>query len=252
MFTRSALQVFDENSQLTFVLSAIGWIGLLATGMAAQAYRYFFVSTSTQRQQTKWVVLGWGLFLLLFFAIALPRISDPSTSEGVSLERIGFLLTVNGLILLLPISIGVAILRSRLWDIDILIRRTLTYGLVTALLLVVFFGSVILLQQLFAGLTGSGQNEIVTVLSTLAIAALFVPLRNWMQGAIDRRFNRKKYDAQKVLSDFANTVRDETDLEKLVARLIQVVDETMEPKSVSLWLKDGERQTTNRGRQREG
>jgi hypothetical protein len=92
------------------------------------------------------------------------------------------------------------------------------------------------LQQLFASLTGQ-NNEIITVVSTLAIAALFVPLRNWIQNAIDRRFYRKKYDAQQVLQEFGETVRDETDLENLTGRLIEVVSETMQPKSVSVWLK---------------
>src|SRR5581483_4269991 len=122
-------------------------------------------------------------------------------------------------------------------DIDFLIRRTLTYSIVTALLLMVYFASVILLQQAVATVTGSQQNELVTVLSTLAIAALFVPLRNRIQNAIDRRFNRQRYDAQKVLNQFATTVRDETDLEKLTGSLIDVVNETMQPRSVSLWLK---------------
>ena len=138
----------------------------------------------------------------------------------------------------MPIAVGFALFRYRLYDIDLIIRRTLTYGLLTAMLLGVFAVSVIVLQQVFALVTGIRQNEIVTVLSTLTIAALFVPLRNKLQEWIDRRFNRKKYDAQKVLADFAQTVRDETDLEKLTERLLQVVDETMQPKSVSLWLRN--------------
>ena len=140
------------------------------------------------------------------------------------------------------IALGIAILRYRLFDIDIIIRRTLTYTLVTALLVVVFFGSVIVLQQIFAAFTSAGQNDLVTVLSTLAIAALFVPLRNRVQGVIDRRFNRKKYNAQQVLQQFGETVRDETDLDKLTGELVHVVQETMQPRSVSMWLKqDGKR-----------
>lgn len=235
-FENSFLHLFDPGSDLAFVISAIGWLGLLVTGVAAQIYRYFRVSTRTQRQQTKWVVLGWTLFLGLFLAYGLPQLGDARLTEGVSLQRVAFLLIIQSITVLLPLSIGVAILRSRLFDIDVIIRRTLTYALVTALLVILFFGTVILLQQLFSSITGSGQDEIVTVLSTLGIAALFVPLRNYIQNLIDRRFNRKRYDAQQVLNDFAKTVRDETDLEKLTGRLIEVVDETMQPKSVSVWL----------------
>lgn len=237
-FESSFLHLFEPESDLTFIISAIGWLGLLVTGVAAQVYRYFRVSTRTQRQQTKWVVLGWTLFLVLFLAYGLPQLGDARLTEGVSLRRVAFLLTIQSIVLLLPLSIGVAILRSRLFDIDVIIRRTLTYALVTVSLAIVFFGSVILLQQIFARVAGSEQNEIITVLSTLAIAALFVPLRNRVQSTIDRRFNRNRYDAQQVLNDFANTVRDETDLEKLTGRLIEVVDETMQPKSVSVWLKE--------------
>jgi hypothetical protein len=115
-----------------------------------------------------------------------------------------------------------------------------TYAIVVTLLLAVYFGSVILLQQFFANITGA-RSEVITVLSTLAIAALFIPLRNRVQSAIDKRFNRKKYNAQLVLQNFALTVRDETDLEKLSAELLNVVNETMQPKSVSLWLKQEKR-----------
>ena len=144
--------------------------------------------------------------------------------------------------LAVPVTVAIAILRYRLFDIDIIIRKTLTYTIVVALLAVVYFGGVVLLQLVFAQVIGP-SSEFITVLSTLAIAALFVPLRNKIQEVIDRRFYRKKYDAQKVMQDFAKTVRDETDLEKLTARLMQVVDETMQPKSVSVWLKRTEQKT---------
>ncbi len=239
-FQSSFLHLWDQDSTFSFVVSAIGWLGLLVTGVAAQVYRYFRVSTPTQRLQTKWVVLGWTLFLILFLAFALPQIQDTRLTEGVSLQRVAFLTIIQAITLLFPISIGIAILRSRLWDIDVLIRRTVTYAVVVALLLIVYFGSVILLQQIFIGIAGK-QPEFVTVLSTLAIAALFVPIRNRIQDAIDRRFNRNKYDAQQVLQKFSETARDETDIDKLTNELVRVVQETMQPKSVTLWLKKEER-----------
>jgi hypothetical protein len=152
-------------------------------------------------------------------------------------RRSVFLVVFNFVFEVIYIFVGIAILRSRLFDIDLIIRRTVTYALVTALLAIVFFGTVILLQQVFAAFTESGNNDFITVISTLVIAALFVPLRNRIQTAIDRRFNRKKYDAQQVLQRFGETVRDETDLERLTNELVSVVQETMQPKSVSLWLK---------------
>lgn len=222
-------------------------LGLVLFGgiLLSQLYRYRRADAA-QRQQIKWVIYGIVLGLaplLLFFILTLAFLNGQSSStHTIALNFYGNFLWYFFL-MVLPVSITLAILRSRLFDIDILIRRTVTYALVTTLLVVVFFGSVILLQQIFSGLTGSGQNEIVTVLSTLAIAALFVPLRNRVQNVIDKRFNRKKYDAQQVLNDFANTVRDETDLDKLTGRLMEVVRETMQPKSVSLWLKSTEDRT---------
>jgi hypothetical protein len=212
----------------------------LVAFIGAPIYRYRRVSTALEQQQIKWVV-----FTIAFaFSVFALTASTVFWAPGGNPDRDISLITVfvqpigwDAALLLIPLSIAISILRYRLFDIDILVRRTLTYAIVTALLATVFFGSVILLQQLFSGVTGAGQNEIVTVLSTLVIAALFIPVRNRIQTEIDRRFNRNKYNAQQVLNDFANTVRDETNLENLTARLMQVVDETMQPRSVSVWLK---------------
>ncbi len=194
-------------------------IGLLAI-LFAQIYRYRHVSNAVQRQQTKWVVFGIAvgaggiLSLYLFTSIA--------TLGGNQLTVVSNLIDYAALDLffvLFPLPIGMAILRSHLWDIDLLIRRTLVYAVLTGLLTVAYFGSVLVLETLVRGLTGQNQSQVVTVVSTLAIAALFVPLRRWVQAFIDRRFYRRKYDAARTLAAFSNTVRDEVELGRLTERL---------------------------------
>ena len=136
----------------------------------------------------------------------------------------------------LVFAIAVAVLRYRLWDAELVVRRTLVYSLLSALLLLVFFGAVVLLQSLFVLITGQ-QSQLAIVVSTLIIAALFNPLRSRIQDWIDRRFYRKKYDAQQVLAQFAITARDETDMHALTAELARVVQETLAPNGVSVWLR---------------
>ena len=137
-----------------------------------------------------------------------------------------------------PISMGVAILRYRLYDIDILINRTLVYGSLTLLLAAVYFGGVTLTEAIFRTLTGQEeQPQLAIVVSTLVIAALFIPLRRRIQSFIDRRFYRKKYNAAKTLEGFSLKLRDETDLKTLSDDLVGVVSETMQPAHVSLWLR---------------
>ncbi len=229
-------------------LMLAGFLFLFSLGFSAQLYRYFFVSTPVQRVQTRWVLYAFGVATVgvgLFLApgILIPVTREPGATR-VTYHMIGIAIFAFSL-LLIPISINIAIFRHRLWDIDILIRRTLIYSIITAMLAVFYFAAVIVLQQIFRALTGTGDDWAMIV-STLTIAALFNPVRHRVQNIIDQRFYRSKYDAQKILAEFAATVRDETDLEKLAERLLQVVDETMQPTHVSLWLKstDDRRPTT--------
>jgi hypothetical protein len=216
--------------------------GALGTAIYSQIHRYRHVSNPTQRQQIKWVVFGISVALAGFFGILLvlgTSGADAPTSSG---ELVAYLLgyTFIGylVVLLIPVSIGIAVLRHHLFDIDVLINRTLVYGSLTALLALVYFGSIVVLQGLFRALTGQG-SQLAVVASTLAIAALFNPLRRWVQGFVDRRFYRRKYDAAKTLEAFSAKLREEPDLDALNEELLAVVQETMQPAHVSLWLHPG-------------
>jgi branched-subunit amino acid ABC-type transport system permease component len=146
-------------------------------------------------------------------------------------------LLVNGWLYMFPaVTIGNAILRHRLYDIDIIIRRTLVYSILTGILAVIYFGGVIVVQQLLRPLTES--SDLAIVVSTLLIAALFSPLRRRIQSTIDRRFFRRKYDAEQTLARFNQTLRDEVDIETLKAELVGVVQETMQPTKIALWMKE--------------
>ena len=139
---------------------------------------------------------------------------------------------------IVPLSLSLAVLRYRLYDIDVVINRTLVYGSLTVMLALVYFGSVALLQYAFRALSGhEEQQQLVIVVSTLAIAALFNPLRRRIQSFIDHRFYRRKYDARKTLEAFSARLRDETDLEALNKELVSVVKETLQPEHVSMWLR---------------
>ncbi len=213
----------------------------------SQVYRYVRVSNPVQRQQTKWVVFGiisaLGVFFGLgaFFSAFFPTFNQPDTPYLLIPDIVYPLL-----LLVLPISIGIAILRYRLYDIDVLINRTLVYTLLTVILALVYAGSVIALQAIVRELTGQvSQQPLVTVASTLVIAALFQPLRRRIQRVIDRRFYRRKYDAAQTLAAFSATLRNEVDLSRLSEHLLQVVQETMQPAHVSLWLRKPQEEETS-------
>jgi hypothetical protein len=190
-------------------------------------------SSGVERQQLKWFVYAAALAVGVMVKLI---ISDDRSNT--TLEDIIDLILYSFAFSAIPIAIGVAILRYRLWDIDLIIRRTLIYGVLTAILALIYFGSVVLLQAALHSLTGHEPSELATVGSTLLIAALFTPLRRRIQTMIDRRFYRRKYDAAKTLATFSSRLRDEVNLDRLAAELVQVVEETMQPAHISLWLRD--------------
>ncbi len=223
-----SLRGIGTNSAVGPVESLLYALGILA---AASLFARMRRSKGVERQQLKWfayatvVLVGGGA---LAFTI--------SEATGLrSLGEIGSILTIVGLAGL-PMAVGMAVLRYRLYNIDLLINRTLVYGSLTAVLAAVYVGSVVLLQGLFQTLTGE-QTQLAVVVSTLVIAALFNPLRRRIQSFIDRRFYRSKYDAAKTLEAFSARLRDETDLDALCEDLMGMVQETMQPSHVSLWLR---------------
>ncbi len=210
------------------------WIVLLLTfvvGSVASLFVRFRRADPVERSQLKWLLYASGVFLVVYAA------GFAADTGGGTIFTVALFLSI----LSLPVAIAVAILRYKLYDIDVVIRKTLVYSVLTVLLAFVYFGVVIILQGLFSRLAGVQQSTLAVVISTLAIAALFTPLRRRIQDGIDRRFYRKKYNAQQVLAQFAQTARDETDLDALLAELVRVVDETLQPEHVSVWLKEKSR-----------
>jgi hypothetical protein len=230
----------------TFETNWPGWLNLLVNLVIfgaiiySQIYRYRRISTPVQRQQTKWIVLGVtaaiGFYIgLLVIDFLIPSLQNPNSLGEVIGSKISVILLPVAFFLI-PLSIGFAILRFRLYEIDVLINRTLVYGTLTALLALLYFGLIFALQSLFQGIFHQ-NNAVAIVVSTLVIAALFQPLRRRIQTIIDRRFYRRKYDAAKIVEAFSATLRNEVDLDTLREQLIAVVQETMQPAHVSLWLR---------------
>ncbi len=184
-----------------------------------------------ERQQIKWIAYAAALLILYAIVGVLIQTFAPRYLLAVELAEAPFFVA-------LPIAVGIAILKYRLYNIDLIIRRTLIYGALTAVLALVYFGSVAVLQALFQAVTGQQQSQLVIVLSTLAIAALFAPLRHRMQNAIDRRFYRRKYDAEKTIAAFSAVLREEVDLDRLETALLSIIEETFQPESLSLWRRE--------------
>jgi hypothetical protein len=215
----------------------------------ALLYRYRRMSTPVQRQQIKWVVFASTIVVgEVSVASLLSLLPSYFPALGLLTQLHDLVRSITSIFpVLFPLSIGIALLRYRLWDIDLIINRTLVYGSLTGLLALVYFGLVIVLQSVVHVLTGQvSQTPVVIVASTLAIAALFQPLRHRIQAIIDRRFYRRKYDAAKTVEAFSATLRNEVDLSQLSEHLITVVQETMQPTHLSLWLRPPEHDGSHR------
>ncbi len=217
------------------IIWGIGLLTMVSASVVSLFMRYRRAQT-VEREQIKWLLLA-GAFFVVVYGLTLFLSSSVESPLDNGLSNLLFVLSI----LAFPAAIAIAIFRYRLYDIDVIIRKTLVYSIVTVLLALVYFGGVILLQRLFGALTGVTQSPLAIVVSTLAIAALFTPLRRRIQDAIDRRFFRRKYDAQQVLAQFALTARDETDLDAVTGELARVIQETMQPERVSVWLKEQSR-----------
>ena len=215
-------------------------LGVYVLGVLLQVYRYQKVSTRTERQQMRSLLFGTavavavvGPYLVAVNGLQLFRQAGQSALFLLAASR-----SIRQLALLVvPVAITISILRYRLFEIDVLINRALVYGIVTTALAALYFGSVVVLQELSNTLTGE-IPDLALVATTLASAALFQPLRRRIQAFIDRRFYRRKYDAARTLQAFSAQLRNEVDLNRLTESLLAVVEETMQPTHVSLWLRD--------------
>ena len=241
----TALEIFPPVDSLLNALLWPDWVRGLSFSFIflsvifSQIYRYRRMATSTQRQQVKWAVSGIVVSLVGVLVLNLLNGFAAAVQPGSFIEIAAN--TLFPLILLpIPLSLAIAILRYRLWDIDAIINKALVYGLLSALLAAIYVGLILGLQALLGGLLHQ-TNAIALVVSTLAIFALFQPLHHRIQAVIDRRFYRRKYDAEKILAAFSATLRQEVDLDQLREQLLAVVQETMQPTHVSLWLRPPER-----------
>jgi hypothetical protein len=242
LIVQTAFTFFPALATLQYSAVSFGFllaIGTLAILVIVQLYRYRRVSSPLERQQTKWVVFGFAVLITYWIIGIVPYLIFPVLASPGSLYLPAYLAIQDILILLIPLSFGFAILRSRLWEIDAIINRTLVYGTLTVILTVVYVGLIIGLQTLLRGFI-SQDNSVAIVISTFAIVFLFLPLRRGIQGIIDRRFYRSKYDAAKTLTAFNATLQQEVDLDQLREQLVSIVQETMQPSHVSLWLRPPE------------
>jgi hypothetical protein len=192
-----------------------------------------------ERQQLKWLAAAAGTTATLFFLSIGTAIATGQAAQSSSASQLLWLTILDTIglfsFVLIPVAIGIAVLRHRLYDIDLIINRALVYGALSAALGAVYFPGVTVLQGLFSPITG--ESSLAVAGSTLVVAALFRPARARIQSFIDRRFYRSRYDAARTVEEFFIRLRDEVDLENLSSHLLGVVEETMQPSRVSLWLR---------------
>jgi hypothetical protein len=222
-----------------FFLKGSGiFYALVFCAIGSQIYRYFWRSDPIQRQQTKWMMIVVVLMLTYMVGVASWAFNPPSGDD----LRVALVIALANQVIFsvilstFPLAITVAVFRYHLWDFNLVIRRTLSYGLLTFLIGLVYFGLVTLLQAIATGF--SQQNSpLIVVLSTLAIATLFNPLRRRVQSAIDRRFFRQGYDAEHILNEFSAGLQNEVDIESLHNSLLGTVSKTIQPETVGLWIR---------------
>jgi hypothetical protein len=224
-----------------------------AIGMFAQVYRYRYVSTLQQQQQTKWALLGLAAAALGPIAYFLPFVIAPALTGpavpnmlyqrmGPAFFNISFILQTLSfgfftiITLVFPISFTIAIMRYRLWDIDVLINQALVYAALTASVALIYLSMIFVFEFFFGGLAGESRSDIVTILSTLIVTSIFTRLRKRVQEGIDRRFYRRRYDVSQTMATFSKSLQNEVDLDRLSGRMLNVVQDTLHPRNVSLWL----------------
>jgi len=248
----NAVVTFASGPRLEALLLRWPWltgVGVLFIALqlvfmaASPIYRYWRDASPIQRQQLKWVLLALMVQPILWpvGAFVIPALFPAAAQSlaGALAYNLARLTLQDFAFLLVPIAIGLAILRYRLYDIDLIIRRTLIYAVLTGLLALAYLGLVVVLQNIFGTLTGQRQSTLITVISTLVIAALFGPLRARVQVVVDQRFFRSKYDAARTVAQFGAAMRDDAaaDLAQISEHLVLVVQDTLQPDQVSLWVR---------------
>ena len=232
------LPISKQYPTIYFAVMFLGIAALIGSGFGLVGLMFFRFSRSSgvQRQQLRWLRVS--VFATVFFMII-------GIGLGFGFNLTGAQLLTNFSLALVPIGIGFAVLRYRLYDLDLLINRTLVYATLTGMLALIYFGGVVIMQAV-SQVVLAGSSQIAIVLSTLGIAALFNPLRERIQRTIDRRFYRRKYDAERSLNKFSDAARQEVEIRRMTASLISVVRETVEPEKTILWLKSMETGPNNR------